>query len=116
MVFLRELLVVVWVATATVLASPSTHTTCPIVTLDRGTFFGTTANGTNRFLGIPFAHPPSVLDFDLAHRPPLLTRQLSGLAICVSVGPSRLAPTLANTMLLRSAFRAPSRQLPCLLS
>jgi hypothetical protein len=70
MAFLRSLLVAVWIATATVLASPSTHAPYPIVTLDKGTFIGTTANGTNKFLGIPFAHPPSVVDFSLAHRPP----------------------------------------------
>jgi acetylcholinesterase len=58
MAFLRSLLVAVWIATATVLASPSTHAPYPIVTLDKGTFIGTTANGTNKFLGIPFAHPP----------------------------------------------------------
>ncbi|KAN0142053.1 Alpha/Beta hydrolase fold [Lactarius tabidus] len=58
MAFLRSLLVAVWIATATVLASPSTQTTYPTVTLDKGTFTGTTANGTNKFLGIPFAHPP----------------------------------------------------------
>ena len=70
MVFFRALLVPVWVATATVLASPLTDSTYPIVTLDKGTFIGTTANGTNRFLGIPFAQPPSVVDFGSAHRPP----------------------------------------------
>ena len=63
MVSLRVLLVAVWIATATVLASPSTPTTYPVVTLDKGTFIGTTANGTNKFLGIPFAHPPSVVDY-----------------------------------------------------
>ena len=69
MVFLRALLIPVCVATATVFASPWTDSTCPVVTLDKGTFIGTTANGTNRFLGIPYAHPPSVLDFGLAHSP-----------------------------------------------
>jgi len=58
MVFLQGLLVAVLVTTATVLASPSAYTTSPIVTLDHGTFIGRTANGTNMFLGIPFAHPP----------------------------------------------------------
>ncbi|KAN0124160.1 Alpha/Beta hydrolase fold, partial [Lactarius tabidus] len=52
------LLVPVLVATATVFASPSTDSTCPAVKLDRGIFIGTPANGTSRFLGIPFAHPP----------------------------------------------------------
>ncbi|KAN0124156.1 Alpha/Beta hydrolase fold [Lactarius tabidus] len=58
MVFLRALLVPLWLITATVFASPSTDSTGPVVTLDKGTFIGTTANGTNSFLGIPFAHPP----------------------------------------------------------
>jgi carboxylesterase type B len=61
MVLLRALLVAFWVAIATVLASPSINATYPIVTLDRGTFIGTTVNGTSKFLGIPFAQPPSVL-------------------------------------------------------
>ncbi|KAF8264823.1 Alpha/Beta hydrolase protein, partial [Lactarius quietus] len=79
MVFPRALLVVVWdlwVASATVLISRTTHgVSCPTVTLDRGTFIGTTANGTNMFLGIPFAHPPSVLDFGSALRSLWLTLQ-----------------------------------------
>ncbi|KAF8264084.1 alpha beta-hydrolase [Lactarius quietus] len=32
--------------------------TSPVVTLDRGEFTGTTANGISKFLGIPFAKPP----------------------------------------------------------
>ncbi|KAH9175637.1 Alpha/Beta hydrolase protein [Lactarius sanguifluus] len=59
MAFLRELVVFICAATATVLAAPAIPATCPIVTLDRGTFTGTTADGVNRFLGIPFAQPPS---------------------------------------------------------
>jgi acetylcholinesterase len=70
MVFLQGFLVVVLVTTATVLASPSTYTPSPIVTLDDGTFVGKTVNGTNVFLGIPFAHPPSVLDLCPVHSPP----------------------------------------------
>ncbi|KAH9030327.1 carotenoid ester lipase precursor [Lactarius pseudohatsudake] len=58
MAFLRELLVFICAATATVLAAPTIPATCPIVTLDRGTFIGTTTDGVNRFLGIPFAQPP----------------------------------------------------------
>ncbi|KAF8272611.1 Alpha/Beta hydrolase protein [Lactarius quietus] len=58
MVFLRALLVAIWAVTAPVSAAPSTHSDYPIVTLDSGTFIGTTANGTNKFLGIPFAQPP----------------------------------------------------------
>ncbi|KAH8982158.1 carotenoid ester lipase precursor [Lactarius hatsudake] len=58
MVFLRASLLVICAATATILATPTTHATCPIVTLDKGTFIGTTANDVNKFLGIPFAKPP----------------------------------------------------------
>jgi acetylcholinesterase len=79
MVFPRAILVAVWdllVVTATVLVSRQTHdVSCPTVTLDGGTFIGTTANGTNRFLGIPFAHPPSVLYFGSAPHPLWLTLQ-----------------------------------------
>ena len=63
MVFLQDFLVAVLVATTTVLASP-------IVTLDDGTFVGKTVNGTNVFLGIPFAHPPSVHDLSPVYLPP----------------------------------------------
>jgi hypothetical protein len=63
MVSPRVLLVVICAATFTVFAVPSNHATYPIVTLDKGTFMGKTANGTNMFLGIPFAQPPYVVDF-----------------------------------------------------
>ncbi|KAH9060192.1 carotenoid ester lipase precursor [Lactarius vividus] len=58
MVFLQASLLIVCAAIATILATPTTHATYPIVTLDKGTFIGTTANGVNKFLGIPFAKPP----------------------------------------------------------
>ncbi|KAH9040256.1 carotenoid ester lipase precursor [Lactarius hengduanensis] len=58
MASLRVSLFAICAAAATVLAaSPPTYSG-PIVTLDRGTFVGTTANGINEFLGIPFAKPP----------------------------------------------------------
>ncbi|KAI9442990.1 alpha beta-hydrolase [Lactarius indigo] len=58
MASLRVLLLAICAAAATVLAtSPPTYSG-PIVKLDRGTFVGSTANGTNKFLGIPFAKPP----------------------------------------------------------
>ncbi|KAH8985170.1 alpha beta-hydrolase [Lactarius akahatsu] len=62
MVFLRALLIAICAATATVSASPTTYATLPIVTLDRGKFIGTAADGVNKFLGVPFAKPPSVVD------------------------------------------------------
>ena len=62
MVVIHTFLFSVWVAITTVFVSPSTDSTCPVVVLDKGTFVGKTANGTNKFLGIPFARPPSVLD------------------------------------------------------
>ena len=65
MAFLRELLVTICAATGTVLAAPTIHATGPIITLDGGTFIGKVAHGVNQFLGIPFAHPPSVLDVGL---------------------------------------------------
>ncbi|KAI9454047.1 carotenoid ester lipase precursor [Lactarius psammicola] len=58
MAFLRGFLVIICAATATVLAAPAIRATRPIVKLDRGTFIGTTADGVNKFLGIPFAQPP----------------------------------------------------------
>src|SRR6266702_2386906 len=68
MVSLRVSLAAIYAVAATVLAAtpPPIRSTSPIVTLDRGTFIGTTANGINKFLGIPFAQPPSVVDFGSA--------------------------------------------------
>jgi len=60
-------LIIICAATATVLAVPTIHATCPIVILDRGTFIGTTAEGESKFPGIPFAQPPSVVDVGLVH-------------------------------------------------
>ena len=62
MAFLRVTLVAVCAATTTVLAAPTTYTTPPIVTLDKGTFIGTSNGSVNSFLGIPFAQPPLVVD------------------------------------------------------
>jgi acetylcholinesterase len=47
-------------AASTVLATSPLPTSSngPTVTLDQGTFLGTTANGTNQFRGIPFAKQP----------------------------------------------------------
>ena len=79
MVFLRVSLFAIYAAAATVLAAYTpTPPTAPSVTLDRGLFTGTTANGTNKFLGIPFAQLPSVIDIDFGSAPlchPRLTCQ-----------------------------------------
>jgi len=48
-------------AIITVSATPTTPSTPHIVTLDQGTFTGTTSDSVVKFLGIPFAQPPSVL-------------------------------------------------------
>jgi acetylcholinesterase len=60
MAFLWAKLFALCAATATVFAAPSptTYATPPIVTLDKGTFIGTSNDGVNAFLGIPFAQPP----------------------------------------------------------
>jgi hypothetical protein len=70
MALLRGILVTICAVTATVLAAPTIPTTCPIVTLDEGTFRGSTAYGVDMFLGIPFARPPFVVDISLAPCPP----------------------------------------------
>jgi hypothetical protein len=77
MTFLRAKLFTLCTATAIVLAAPSptTYATPPIVTLDKGTFIGTSNNGVNAFLGIPFAQPPSVVDVRSALCLLWLTRQ-----------------------------------------
>ena len=61
MTFLWAKLFALGVATATVLASPTSNDTPSIVTLDKGTFIGTSNDGVNMFLGIPFAQPPLVV-------------------------------------------------------
>ncbi|KAH9027863.1 carotenoid ester lipase precursor [Lactarius hengduanensis] len=56
MASLQALLVAICaVTTTTVLEIP---TTSPIVALGGGEFIGTTSDGVNKFLGIPFAQPP----------------------------------------------------------
>lgn len=70
MAFLRVSLVVFCAATATVLAtSPPVPPTTPIVILDQGKFIGTTVNGVNMYLGIPYAQPPFVVEFVLVLNP-----------------------------------------------
>ncbi|KAH9001906.1 carotenoid ester lipase precursor [Lactarius hatsudake] len=61
MASLQALLVAVCAVTNTVLAFPTTRSTSPIVALGGGEFIGTTSDGVNKFLGIPFAQPPFVL-------------------------------------------------------
>ncbi|KAF8264075.1 carotenoid ester lipase precursor [Lactarius quietus] len=59
MPLLRVSFVAICATAVTVLAtSLPILPTSPIVTLDNGEFTGTTANGINKFLGIPFAQPP----------------------------------------------------------
>ena len=114
MVFLRSKLFTFCAATATVLAVPTTTATPPIVTLDEGTFIGTSNGGVNTFLGIPFAQPPSVVDVislsawtDPPDRP-----FPTELVTCASVCPRRLPPTTpGHTTQLRSVFPAPNKQL-----
>jgi hypothetical protein len=63
MTFLRLSLIAICAAASTVLAASLPRQYAgPTVTLDKGEFIGTTANGINEFLGIPFAQPPSVID------------------------------------------------------
>ncbi len=117
MASLRTLLIAICAAIATVVATPTMRSTTssPIVTLDRGEFTGTTSDGVNKFLGIPFAQPPSVVYAgfsslssltDPPNRP-----SPTVLATCASVYPRHLAPTLAHTTLLRSVFHAPNKHL-----
>ncbi|KAH8986603.1 carotenoid ester lipase precursor [Lactarius akahatsu] len=54
MASLQALLVSICAVTTTVLAIPTTRSTSPIVALGGGEFIGTTSDGVNRFLGIPF--------------------------------------------------------------
>ncbi|KAN0139660.1 Alpha/Beta hydrolase fold [Lactarius tabidus] len=59
MTFLRLSLIAICAAASTVLAASLPRQYAgPTVTLDKGEFIGTTANGINEFLGIPFAQPP----------------------------------------------------------
>jgi hypothetical protein len=66
MAFLRLSFIAICAAASTALATPFPRQyTSPTITLDKGEFIGTTANGINAFLGIPFAQPPSVVDLAL---------------------------------------------------
>ena len=76
MTFLWAKLVALGIATATVLASPTSYTTPPVVTLDKGTFIGTSNGSVNSFLGIPFAQPPLVVDVISALCPLGLTHRI----------------------------------------
>src|SRR6266702_6721023 len=76
MAFLRASLVAICAATATVLAAPTIYAIHPIVTIDKGKFIGTTADGVNKFLGIPFAKPPSVVDIGSTLCPLGLTHRI----------------------------------------
>ena len=70
MSFFRVLLVALYASAATDLAtSPPVPPTTPIVTLDQGKFIGTTVGSVNKYLGIPYAQPPSVVDFVLVLNP-----------------------------------------------
>ncbi|KAI0298090.1 Alpha/Beta hydrolase protein [Multifurca ochricompacta] len=55
---LQASLIIICTVITTVLAAPAMPATNPTVTLDNGIFTGTTSNGVNKFLGIPFAQPP----------------------------------------------------------
>ncbi|KAF8262659.1 carotenoid ester lipase precursor [Lactarius quietus] len=83
MAFLRASLVVLCAVTTTVLAAPSIRATPPAVTLDKGTFIGTSADGVNRFLGIPFAQPPVG---DLRFRLPQALGSYSGIHNATTFG------------------------------
>ena len=107
---MRASLVIICAATTTILAAATTHAPGPIVTLDTGTFIGATADGVNKFLGIRFAQPPFVVHLAILLDSPAKPTEL---ATSASVIPSRLAPTLANTMLLRSVFHALNKRPTC---
>jgi acetylcholinesterase len=74
---LRAYLVTLCAAISALSVIPTTH--AATVQLDDGTFIGTTSDGVNNFLGIPFAQPPCVTSLwryylssstDLAHISP----------------------------------------------
>ncbi len=60
MIFLLTSLVAICAAASTLSVTLPAFNASPIVALDKGKFIGTTVNGINQFLGIPFARPPSV--------------------------------------------------------
>ena len=72
MAFLRVALSLVAIcsAAASILATLPKRYTSPVVTLDQGEFMRKTANSINQFLGsIPFAQPPSVIDYTTGTSP-----------------------------------------------
>ncbi|KAF8272602.1 Alpha/Beta hydrolase protein [Lactarius quietus] len=103
MAFLRGLLVAVCAATTTVLADPAVPATSPTITLDKGKFIGTTINGTNRFLGIPFAQPPVG---DLRFRHPQAHGPYAGIHDATSFGLS--CPQQASTVPIPNGLPDPT--------
>ncbi|KAI0791004.1 carotenoid ester lipase precursor [Abortiporus biennis] len=68
-----------------VLAAPTLRSISPSITLDNGTFEGTTDGVSNRYLGIPFARPPTG---DLRFRLPVPNDAYTGSHSAIAFGPA----------------------------
>ncbi|KAF8272605.1 carotenoid ester lipase precursor [Lactarius quietus] len=92
-------LVTICTATATVFAVSTIRATNPMVTLDEGQFIGTTANGVDMFLGIPFAQPPVG---NLRFRHPQAPDPYFGIYNATAFGLS--CPQQASTLAIPNGF------------
>ncbi|KAF8261988.1 carotenoid ester lipase precursor [Lactarius quietus] len=98
MPFLRVSFLAICATASTVLATPPPiPSASPIVTLDKGEFIGTTANGINKFLGIPFAQPPvGDLRFRLPQAPGAYDGKYNATAFGLSCPQQSDNPVLPN--------------------
>ncbi|OCH92823.1 carotenoid ester lipase precursor [Obba rivulosa] len=95
----RTRLIVLAICCDSILATPSPRSLAPTVVLDQATFVGVTDGVTDKFLGVPFAQPPTG---DLRFRLPQPNDPYNGTHTATAFGPS--CPQQALTLPLPSGL------------